>query len=219
MIPSTCGVVRTVGAPWRLPDKVKGFAAEPRLNRKDMEAPSIEPRDVELVRLAREGDASALERLFERHYRTAYRVACRWCGTRQDAEDAAQETFVKVARGLSAFRENSSFTTWLYRIAVNTAMDLNRRRAARARLAEAAVRHDPTEWHAAAAEPGNCDSDRAWEAVGALPQKQRTALLLVFGEGLSHREAAAVMGCPEVTVSWRIHQARKKLGKIMESGR
>jgi RNA polymerase sigma-70 factor, ECF subfamily len=184
-----------------------------------MEAPPIEPSDLELVRRAREGDSSALERLFERHYRTAYRVAYRWCGTRQDAEDAAQETFVKVARGLPAFRETSSFTTWLYRIAVNTAMDMHRRGATRARLAVEAGRNRPTEAQDAVAAPADCDSDRAWEAVGGLPEKQRTALLLVFGEGLSHREAAAVMGCPEVTVSWRIHQARKKLGKIMESGR
>jgi RNA polymerase sigma-70 factor (ECF subfamily) len=220
MIPSTCGVACTVGAPWRLPDKVKGFAAGPRLNRTTMEAPPIGTSDRELVRLAREGDSSALERLFERHYRTAYRVAYRWCGTPQDAEDVAQEAFIKVARGLSSLRESSSFTTWLYRIVVNTATDLHRRSAARIRLAEEAGRRSTTEAQAAAAAPSvDCDSDRAWDAVGALPQKQRTALLLVFGEGLSHREAAAVMGCPEVTVSWRIHQARKKLGKIMESGR
>jgi RNA polymerase sigma-70 factor (ECF subfamily) len=184
-----------------------------------MEAQPIEPSDLELVRRARDGDPSGLERLFERHYRTAYRVAYRWCGTRQDAEDAAQETFIKVARGLHAFRETSSFTTWLYRIVVNTATDLHRRNAVRARLAEDAARHGTTEGPAAAVAPVDSDAERAWEAVGALPEKQRTALLLVFGEGLSHRDAAAVMGCPEVTVSWRIHQARKKMGKTMESGR
>jgi RNA polymerase sigma-70 factor (ECF subfamily) len=185
-----------------------------------MEAPAIGPSDLELVRLAREGDSSALERLFGRHYRTVYRVAYRWCGTRQDAEDVAQEAFIKVARGLSSFRETSAFTTWLYRIVANAATDMHRRRAARIRLAEEAGRHGKTEAQAAAAAPpADCDPDRAWDAVVALPEKQRTALLLVFGEGLSHREAAAVMGCPEVTVSWRIHQARKKLGKIMESGR
>lgn len=184
-----------------------------------MGVPSNELSDLELVRLARDGDSSALERLFERHYRTAYRVAFRWCGTRQDAEDVAQETFIKVVRGLRAFRESSSFTTWLYRIVVNTAMDLHRRTAARARLAEDAARPCTPAPVAAAADPPECTAERAWEAVGALPEKQRTALLLVFGEGLGHREAAAAMGCPEVTISWRIHQARRKLGKIMESGR
>lgn len=183
-----------------------------------MEAQPIEPSDLELVRLARGGDGSALERLFERHYRTAYRIAYRWCGSRQDAEDAAQEVFIKVARGLHSFRETSSFTTWLYRIVVNTAKDMHRRSAARVRLADDAGRQGPPQAQAAA-DPPPGDAALAWEAVGALPEKQRTALLLVFGEGLSHREAAAVMGCPEVTISWRIHQARRKLGTIMESGR
>jgi len=179
---------------------------------------SIELSDRELVRLARGGDGSALESLFDRHYRTAYRVAYRWCGTRQDAEDAAQESFIKVVRGLHTFRESSSFTTWLYRIVVNTAMDMHRRTAARARLADDTDLQGTSAPMAAAADPPDCDAERAWSAVGSLPEKQRTALLLVCGEGLSHREAAAVMGCPEVTVSWRIHQARRKLGKIMESG-
>jgi RNA polymerase sigma-70 factor (ECF subfamily) len=183
-----------------------------------MDVTSIELSDRELVRLARGGDGSALESLFERHYRTAYRVAYRWCGIQQDAEDVAQETFIKVVRGLHTFRENSSFTTWLYRIVVNTAMDIHRRAAARARLAEEADLQGASAT-TVTAEPPDCTAERAWDAVGSLPEKQRTALLLVFGEGLSHREAAAVMGCPEVTVSWRIHQARKKLGKIMECGR
>lgn len=183
-----------------------------------MEA-QIEPSDLELVRLARDGDSSALERLFERHYRLAYRVAYRWCGNRPDAEDAAQETFVKVARGLRAFREGSSFTTWLYRIVVNTSLDMHRRDASRTRLAEDAGRPGAPATAAVAADPPDCDADVALAAVDALPEKQRTALLLVFGEGLSHREAAAVAGCPEVTISWRIHQARRKLGKLRECRR
>ncbi len=183
-----------------------------------MEAPPIELSDLDLVRLARGGDGSSLERLFERHYHTAFRIAYRWCGSRQDAEDATQEVFIKVARGLRTFRETSSFTTWLYRIVVNTAKDMHRRSAARTRLAEDAGGRVLPEAEAAADPPAG-DAGRAWEVVGALPAKQRTALLLVFGEGLSHREAAAVMGCPEVTISWRIHQARRTLGKIMESGR
>jgi RNA polymerase sigma-70 factor (ECF subfamily) len=182
-----------------------------------MEAPSTEATDLELVRRAQGGDGTALELLLGRHYGTAYRVAYRWCGTRQDAEDIAQEAFIKVARGIRSFRGSASFTTWLYRIVVNAANDLHRQNAARARLADEAggraATAAPTD-----ASPGG-DAERALEAVAALPEKQRTALRLVCGEGLSHREAAAVMDCPEVTISWRIFQARRKLGKIMEAGR
>jgi RNA polymerase sigma-70 factor (ECF subfamily) len=182
-----------------------------------MEAPSTESTDKELVRRAQGGDRAALELLLGRHYRTAYRVAYRWCGTRQDAEDVAQEAFIKVASGLRSFQGNSSFTTWLYRIVVNAANDLHRRNAARARLTDEAGRRAAT---AAATDPSpSGDAERALEAVDTLPEKQRTALRLVCGEGLNHREAAAVMGCPEVTISWRIFQARRKLGKIMEAGR
>jgi RNA polymerase sigma-70 factor (ECF subfamily) len=117
------------------------------------------------------------------------------------------------------FREGSSFTTWLYRIVVNTALDMHRRDASRARLAEEAGRPEVPATTAAVAAPPDCGADGVLEAVDALPEKQRTALLLVFGEGLSHREAAAVAGCPEVTISWRIHQARRKLGKLKECRR
>lgn len=179
----------------------------------------MELNDLELVRLARGGDGSALACLFERHYRSAYLLAYRWCGSRQDAEDVAQEVFIKVARALRTFRENSSFSTWLYRIVVNTARDMHRRNAARTRLVEDAERQALAEEHGAGADPPDSPAGKIWEAVAALPEKQRTALLLVYGEGLSHREAAAVMACPEVTVSWRVHRARRTLGKIMESRR
>lgn len=182
-----------------------------------MEAPSTEATDLELVRRARGGDGSALESLLGRHYRTAYRIAYRWCGTREDAEDVAQEAFIKVARGIRSFQGNASFTTWLYRIVVNAANDVHRRNAALARLADEAVRR--TEAAASTGASPDGDAERVLEAVEALPQKQRTALRLVCGEGLSHRDAAAVMDCPEVTISWRIFQARRKLGKIMEAGR
>ena len=182
-----------------------------------MEAPSTESTDLELVRRARGGDGIALELLLGRHYRTAYRVAYRWCGTRQDAEDVAQEAFIKVARGIRSFRGSASFTTWLYRIVVNAANDLHRRNAARDRLVDEAGRRAATAT-ATDASPGGY-AERALEAVDALPEKQRTAMLLVCGEGLSHREAADIMDCPEVTISWRIFQARRTLGKIMETGR
>jgi len=175
-----------------------------------------EPSDHELISLIRGGDASALEALFERHYSTVYRMAWRWCGVRQDAEDIAQEVFVKLVRRLRTFKGKSSFTTWLYRIVVNTALDYRRRSTAAAArredYAEHRLRHNPSS--ASGSDPVNNEGIRA--AIGRLPEKQRAAVLLVFGEGLSHREAANVLDCPEVSVSWRIHQARKKLKGYLE---
>ena len=124
--------------------------------------------------------------------------------------------FVKLVRKMSSFRGRSSFSTWLYRIVVNTALDFRRKSAATRfhceDYAENRLHHNPT-----SSPRGNpVDGTGIYAALDKLPEKQKTAILLVFGEGLSHREASQVLGCPEVSVSWRIHQARKKLRDYME---
>ena len=175
-----------------------------------------ELNDRKLISLVRGGDSSALDLLFERHYGTVYRIAWRFCGIQQDAEDVAQEVFVKLVRKLSSFGGKSSFTTWLYRIVVNTALDFRRKSAAtRFRhedYAEHRLRHNPSP--SAGGNP--IDSEGIQAAIDKLPEKQKAAILLVFGEGLSHRETSRILGCPEVSVSWRIFQARKKLRVYME---
>ena len=92
----------------------------------------------------------------------------------------------------------------LYRLVVNTAMDWKKANRAHAEIPE-------TVSGAADAEK-DLQTKEALEQVLALPEKEKTALLLVFGEGMTHAEAAFVMACKESTVSWYIHEARKKLG-------
>jgi len=87
--------------------------------------------DIELVDLAKGGDASALERLFEKHYMTVYNLAYKWCGVKEDAEDVAQEVFVKLVKKLHTFDKKSSFKTWLYRIIINTAKDFVRKKTSK----------------------------------------------------------------------------------------
>ena len=171
--------------------------------------------DIELVQRSVSGDARAFEHLVTRHYMTVYRISYKWCGVKQDAEDIAQEVFVNLARKLKSFRQQSSFTTWLYRIVINTAKDFTRKCATKRAYESAfAFEHGPenpqpsqAHHHAAA---------RLYKELAKLPEKQRMAILLVLGEGLSHRQAAHVFSCPEATVSWRIFQARKKLKKSLE---
>ena len=171
--------------------------------------------DIELVQRSVSGDARAFEHLVTRHYMTVYRISYKWCGVKQDAEDIAQEVFIKLARNLKTFRQKSSFQTWLYRIVINTAKDVTRtcatKRAYESAFAFEHVPENPGPYqardHAAA---------RLHKELAKLPAKQRMAILLVLDEGLSHREAARVLGCPEATVSWRIFQARKKLKKSLE---
>ena len=177
-----------------------------------------EHNDIELVELAKGGHAHALQQLIERHYLTVYRLAYKWCGVQEDAEDIAQEVFVKLVRKLQTFRQKSSFKTWLYRIAVNTAKDFNRKRAAK-QVRETAFALDQRQQNPAFTMEDTLAADRLKVAIDNLSLKQKEAVLLVFGEGLSHKEAARTVGCMEATVSWRIFQARKRLKTSLEQGR
>ena len=171
--------------------------------------------DIELVKLSVDGDTEAYAHLVKRHYMTVYRTSYKWCGIREDAEDITHEVFIKLAQKLKTFRKKSSFKTWLYRIAANTARDFGRRHARRR------SREEPYDDRRSGHNPGIRPVDglttaRLRETLKGLSTGQREAVLLVFGEGLSHREASLVLGCREVTISWRIFQARKKLRKARE---
>lgn len=171
--------------------------------------------DIELVKLSVDGDTEAFAHLVKRHYMTVYRASYKWCGIREGAEDIAQEVFIKLAQKLKTFRQKSSFKTWLYRITINTAKDFHRKHA---------IQHTYETAFALEQGPGNStplldehlDAVRLYKALNKLPEKQKSAILLVFAEGLNHREAAQVLNCSETTVSWRIFQARKRLKKPME---
>ena len=173
------------------------------------------PNDIELIELSLGGDARAFERLVKRHYQTVFRIAFKWCGVRPDAEDIAQEVFVKLAQKLKAFGLRSAFKTWLYRITINSTKDFIRMSATKRGYETAyAIEQGPNN-------PGplpneHLDAKRLYQALDRLPKKQKAAVLLVLAEGLSHKEAGRVLNCPEATVSWRIFQARKRLKKSLE---
>ena len=171
--------------------------------------------DIELVELSVAGDAKAFECLVKRHYLTVYKVSYKWCGVREDAEDIAQEVFLKLARKLKTFGRKSSFRTWLYRITVNTAKDFCRK-AGNKREYEAAFAAERSRDNPGSHEDERLDAARLYKLLDKLPEKQKMAVLLVLSEGLSHKEAARVLRCPEATVSWRIFQAKKRLKKSLE---
>jgi RNA polymerase sigma-70 factor (ECF subfamily) len=169
--------------------------------------------DIQLVELSLDGNDSAFEMLVHRHYSCVYGLSYRWCRVREEAEEITQEVFIKLTRKLGSFNRKSSFKTWLYRIAINTAKDFSRKNAAR-RSREAAFADDQF------CVNENTPSDEIqiqeiYNALDKLPHKQRAAVVLVLAEGLSHKEAASVLKCSEGTVSWRIHQARKKLKQLV----
>lgn len=171
-------------------------------------------QDNELIDLALAGDTRAFTALADRHYLTVYRYAFRWVAAREDAEDVAQEVFIKLANSLQGFNRRAAFTTWLYRITANSAKDFLRKnkRWHHNRAAE------PPDEGLASPNPGPESRSMHRQIVAAihrLPEKLQETTLLVFGEELSHREAAGILGCAETTVSWRIFQAKRKLKKVL----
>jgi len=170
--------------------------------------------DIELVDRARNGDATAFEHLVERHYAAIYRTAYRWCRHREDAEDIAQDVFLKVARKLMTFAGRSSFKTWLYRIAINTVKDFGRKQATR-RVHETP---GPEKAMPDEANPGGesvVAARQLYDAIDRLPPRQKAAAMLVWAEGLTHKEAAQVLSCAEATVSGHLFQAREKLKEML----
>ncbi len=176
--------------------------------------------DDALIRAAQAGDADAFEALLEAHYDTLYRFAYKWSGHPADAEDITQQACIKLAGALSSYRFESAFTTWLYRVVVNCAKD----------WARAQGRHVGEELEPALeriAEQGAGESvdveqhvflRQMLERLQDLPEGIRETLLLVHAEGLTHGEAAAVLEVKESTVSWRLHEFRKRYRLALDEG-
>ncbi|MFN3826969.1 MAG: RNA polymerase sigma factor [Micavibrio sp.] len=167
-----------------------------------------------LIQKASIGDVKAFEALVEQHYDFVYRVAYRWSGNKADSEDIAHNVFLKMADCLESFRFQSSFKTWLCRMVINAAKDYKRRMFTTHHrtiaLDEKIPAHADTESQTYAGE--------IFRFIQKLPEEQKEVLILVFCEEMTHREVADILNCPEGTVSWRIHEARKNLQDMMGKG-
>jgi RNA polymerase sigma-70 factor (ECF subfamily) len=170
--------------------------------------------DEALAQRAATGDRAAFEALLRRHYDRIFRLAWRMTGSRQDAEDVAQDVCCALVDRISSFRGEARFTTWLTGVTINACRDRGRRSSTFARLKDAFG-----VWTANAQQPdGRSLFERSvlTDGLKRLEAGLLDAVILVAGEGLSHAEAARVLGVKESTVSWRMHEARKKLGRLLE---
>ena len=182
------------------------------------------PTDRELVALAKGGDAQAFGTLVRRHQRRIFRLAFHLVRTGAEAEDVTQETFVRAYQALDRFDGRSEPFTWLYRIAVNLSLNTIRARKTtrdstpsddpriEALLTETRPSHgsDPAaQSHQRRLAIALCDG------IDRLSDTLRTTLILVCIDGVGHDEAAKVLGCPEGTVAWRVHEARRKLREYL----
>jgi len=183
-----------------------------------------EQSDRELVDAARTGDAEAFGVLVRRYQKRIYRLAAHLLRDAAEAEDVTQDTFVRAYGALDRFDGRSAPFTWFYRIAVNLSLNAIR---SRKNKRTSTTPDDPriegtlVERNADRSDPGVLTQDRELakmvsEGIDELSETLRTTLVLVSIDGLSHAEAANVLGCPEGTVAWRVHEARKKLRAYLE---
>lgn len=174
-----------------------------------------EPSDTteHLIERVKAGDTRAFEQLISEHYRFIYKTAFRWLGHKSDAEDVTQSVCIRLVDAITRFDGRSKFTSWLYSVTLNAVRDLQRSHQRHGKHIQA-VSHVAREEIDASQEDDLRVND-IWRIVRQLPEKQRDAVMLVFGEQLSQAEAAVIMGCKEVTVSWHIHNARKSLKDLL----
>lgn len=166
--------------------------------------------DAQLIAATRSGDLSAFETLIRRYQRMVDSLAWRMCGTQADAADLAQETFIRAYQQLDSFRAESKFSSWLYRIGMNTCLNWRKSRLRRERL------HQEFAGQPANTEETNPRGSDVQAALMRLPAKQRAAIILTVYEEMNHAEAARVLRCSETTVSWRLFMARKQLRKWLK---
>lgn len=171
----------------------------------------LDQRDVQR---ARQGDLAASGRLYRRHQQKVWNLARLMTGSAEDAEDVCQEAFMRALGGLDGFRGDARFSSWLYRITVNQARNLyaskRSREAATGQLRDARgpvapARRCAAELRAALA-----------QAVGRLTESQREVLTCHDVLGMTHQEAAYVLGCAEGTTKAQLHRARMRLRQILK---
>jgi RNA polymerase sigma-70 factor (ECF subfamily) len=182
--------------------------------------------DREAVRRVQAGDTEAFEPLVEKYKRKVFRLAYQVLRDQEEALDVAQEAFVKAFRALPAFKGDSAFYTWLFRITMNVALDRKRQRATRAKSL-GAEDVPPEEWErtATSTDPDPEDvatgaerRERIRKGLDSLSEHHRAIIILSDIEGLQYREIAEVLGIPMGTVMSRLHHARKRLREVLGPG-
>ena len=182
----------------------------------------------ELVQAAQQGDQGAFSQLVEQNQGKIYSLCYRMTGNSEDAADLTQEAFLNAWRGLSKFGGQSSFSTWLYRLASNACIDFLRREKRRSALSMTLESKDeddhqadlPDERWSPERELERKESRQALQAgLAALSPEHREVLLLRETEGLSYQEIARCLGLEDGTVKSRIARARMSLREfLLKSG-
>jgi RNA polymerase sigma-70 factor (ECF subfamily) len=192
----------------------------------DQDAVAVES-DAELIAAYLAGKEEAFNRLVMRHHRTAFNLAYRFLNDYDDANDIAQEAFIRVHKSLKRFKGNCSFKTWLYKIVLNLSRNKYRWKKRRGEFTKVSLDHPGTN-------PENNPMDvpdeamsvdreikrkeiqaRIEESLNRLPAEYREILVLRHMEGLTYTEISELLGCAEGTIKSRLHRARVEIRKLL----
>jgi len=175
----------------------------------EMDAPENWPRTLEA---AKAGDLAAFERLMRQYERLVLRTALRILGNPDDAQDVAQEVFLRLYRNLKKVEAAGNLEGWLYRVAVNLCRDQRRRKGRTEELEDVVAAPGDPQQELTAAERRRV----LMMSLRMLPEKERAALVLRDLEGLSTSEVAEILGSSEATVRSQISKARGKVKDFVE---
>jgi RNA polymerase sigma-70 factor (ECF subfamily) len=170
--------------------------------------PRMSEDDLRLARACAVGDSDVFASIYTNHGERMKSIAYHQLGNVSDAEDAVQETFIKVHRAAASYNGEAAFTTWLYRILINTCYDMLRRRSRR-------IRETPIDDQIAGGRAANAVDDVKRMALrkllSELPEQRRTVFALFEIEGLSHAEIADILDITEGNSKWILFSTKKQL--------
>lgn len=196
-----------------------GSAGEMPAFQMSVEAEAFESTapDIELCKLAANGNLAAFELIYERYHRRTYSLCLRMSSSQTEAEDLTQEVFIQLFRKIGSFRGDSAFSTWLHRLTVNQVLMHFRRRSVKnertsddGEMPEQTVR--------GSANPNKMqvvDRIALKNAIGELPNGYRNVFVLHDVEGFEHEEVARMMGISVGTSKSQLHKARLKLRGLL----
>jgi RNA polymerase sigma-70 factor (ECF subfamily) len=214
--------------PWEAKIPLQPRHQEVRLGRPEFTQRSSSPvadlaplamDDAALAAACQAGDLQAFERLYRLHASRMKSVARNLLGSTSEAEDAVQDTFLKIQRGIASFRSQSSFATWSFRILMNTCYDARRSRMRKKEVAHEEPDEAPTRPEPRAASAHPTLRIALERAVSQLTRHQRDVFLLYEVEGFRHSEIASILEISEAASKNTLFQAKKTLRQMLEAPR
>lgn len=176
-----------------------------------------EAKDLDLARVAANGNMVAFEEIYKRHHRRVYSICLRMLQNASEAEDLTQDVFIQLYRKIGSFRGDSAFTTWLHRMTVNQVLMHFRKRTVKyEKVTEEGETPDQVVTGSVNPEKMQIVDKIALEnAIAQLPDGYKNVFVLHDVEGYEHEEVARILGCSVGTSKSQLHKARLKLQKLL----